>query len=97
MPSPDSSPQERPPGEIELPCMPPDRRIVERLEEPLTEQVEYCIHAGNPCILFVDWDYAEDWSGLYVRVIPAETLGAALRVDAAEFWAAVRRVQGLSG
>ena len=81
--------------EIDLPCAPPDRLIVERLDEPLPEGVEYCIAAGKPCIFFVDWDYAEDWSGAFVHVISPDALGAAPRVDAAEFWAAVRRVHGL--
>ena len=82
---------------IELPCMPADRPIVERLEEPVLETVEYCILGEDPCLLFVDWDYAEDWSGTFVRVIPSETLSSARRVEVQEFWAVVRRGQGLIG
>jgi hypothetical protein len=86
---------EDPPPSIDLTCMPPDRPIAERLEEPLLEAVEYCILGGDPCILFVDWDYAEDWSGTFVRVIPSDALSAAPRIEASEFWTIVRRVQGL--
>jgi hypothetical protein len=84
------------PSEIDLPCMPPDRPIVERLDEPLLEKVEYCMLETSPCILFVDWDYAEDWSGRFVRVIPPHVLSTARRVGEPEFWAAVRGAQGLS-
>ena len=76
--------------------MPPERSILERLHEPFPEAVEYCVLAGSPCVLFVDWDYAEDWSGIFVRVIGPHTLNTARRVDASEFWAAVRHAQGLS-
>ena len=82
---------------IDLLCMPPDRPIVERLDEPIPEQVEYCILEGNPCVHFMDWDYAEDWSGTFVRVISPEMLSSACRIEAAEFWVAVRRVHGLGG
>ena len=91
MPSPECGPKESSPSEIDLPCAPPDRPIIERLEEPLLEKVEYCMLDGSPCILFVDWDYAEDWSGTFVRVFGPHTLSSARRVGAPEFWAAVRR------
>ena len=77
--------------------MPAERPIVERLEEPLLEAVECCVLGDAPCILFVDWDYAEDWSGTYVRVIPSEALSGAPRIEVAEFWAIVRRAQGMNG
>ncbi|MGH8220431.1 MAG: hypothetical protein ACREUT_17995 [Steroidobacteraceae bacterium] len=93
MPSSDSGPEEDRPSDIDLPCMPPDRPVVERLGEPLPDGVEYCILEANPCILFADWDYAEDWSGRFVRVIRPQALSGARRVDASEFWAAVRRIQ----
>lgn len=93
MPSPESGQKESSPSGIDLPCVPPDRPIVERLDEPLPEKVEYCVLDGSPCILFVDWDYAEDWSGTFVRVIDPHTLESARRVDASEFWAVVRRLQ----
>jgi len=76
-----------------LDCMPPDKPVVERIGEPLPEGVECCVLEGNPCILLADWDYAEDWSGTFVRVIQADVLATARRVDASEFWALVRRVQ----
>ena len=84
------------PSASDLPCMPPDRPIVERLDEPIFEQVEYCMLDGCPCLLFVDWDYAEDWSGTFVRVLRPNTLSTARRVGAPPFWAAVREAQGLS-
>lgn len=85
------------PSALDLCCMPPDKPVIERIGEPMTERVEYCILEGNPCVLFVDWEYAEDWSGTFVRVIPPDTLTAACRVDVTEFWAEVRRVQQLDG
>jgi len=97
MPSSDSEARGGPSGEIDLPCAPPDRPILERLDEPIAEAVEYCVLNGNPCILFADWDYAEDWSGPFVRVIPPDALSAAPRIEPAEFWTAVRRAQGLGG
>lgn len=97
MPSRESRPQAAPPADLDLPCMPPDRPILERLDEPLPDGVEFCIFAGQPCILFVDWDYAEDWSGEFVRVIPSDSLSGAPRTQASEFWALVRRGRGLSG
>lgn len=94
MPTSDSDPEENgPPLDIDLPCMPPDRPVVERLGEPLPDGVEYCILEGSPCILFADWDYAEDWSGKFVRVIRPHALIAAPRIDASEFWTIVRRKQ----
>jgi hypothetical protein len=78
------------PSPVDLPCMPPDRPVVERLEEPVLENVEYCMLDGSPCMLVVDWDYAEDWSGTFVRVIGPDTLRTAARVSVSEFWAAVR-------
>ena len=97
MPSIESGPEEAPPSDIDLPCMPPDRPIIERLGEPLPEGVEFCVLDGKPCILFADWDYAESWSGTFVRVIRPDTLSSARRVGASEFWAIVRRVQGKTG
>jgi hypothetical protein len=93
MPSPESGQKDSPPSDIDLPCMPPDRPIVERLDEPLLEKVEYCMLDDSPCILFVDWDYAEDWSGTFVRVIRPHMLSTARRVGASEFWVAVRCAQ----
>jgi hypothetical protein len=96
MPSSDSGEKRGSPSYIDLPCMPPDRPVAERLDEPLCERVEYCLYEGNPCILFVDWDYAEDWSGEFVQVMGPEALSAAPRVSVSEFWVAVRRVQSLN-
>lgn len=94
MPSGESHQKDASPSVGDLPCMPPEQPISKRLDEPLLEDVEYCLLDGSPCILFVDWDYAEDWSGTFVRVIRAHTLSSARRVSASEFWAAVRQRQG---
>jgi hypothetical protein len=69
-------------------------RIVQRLDEPI-EAGDCCIHEGHPCILFGDWDYAEDWSGEFVRVVPPDSLADAPRLTVRQFWALVRRVHSL--
>jgi len=77
----------------DLPCEPPSLRVLERLDEPIHAPGVCCVHGGSPCILFDDWDYAEDWSGEFVRVITRpETLTAATRVSTEEFWALVRQL-----
>ncbi len=77
---------------LELPCEPPSRRVLDRLEEPIIEPGVCCVHRGSPCILFDDWDYAEDWSGEFVRVVEPEPLSAAPRISTEEFWALVRQL-----
>jgi len=78
---------------LELPCAPPDRPIRERLDEPLGEEGEFCRIDGRPCIVFAEWDYAEDWSGEFVRVIAPRTVIPEERLDAHRFWALVRSLQ----
>ncbi len=78
-----------------LPCEPASKRIIERLDEPIEAPGECRVHAGKPCILFWDWDYAEDWSGEFVRAIPHSALNDAPKITCAEFWALVRRTHGL--
>jgi hypothetical protein len=75
---------------IDLPCEPPSKRVIERLGEPIPEQGECCLYLGKPHIVFRDWDYAEDWSGEFVRVVHPQTLVGAGQVSAAEFWSVVR-------
>ena len=41
----------------------------DRLGEPIDPAGDCCVYEGRPCILFGDWDYAEDWSGEFVREI----------------------------
>ena len=90
---PEKPPGPRPPSALALPCAPPDKRVLERLHEPVPEEAEFRILYGRPCILFQGWDYAEDWSGTFVEVIAHETLREAQAVSAAEFWILVREVQ----
>jgi hypothetical protein len=84
-------------ADITLPCESPEKPILERLDEPMPEAGEYCVHEGRPCILFSDWDYAEDWSGRFVRTLQPSLLAAAARIGAAEFWSLVRDVQNANG
>jgi hypothetical protein len=81
-------------ADFELPCEAPTKPIIERLGEPIPEPGEYCVHEGRPCILFSDWDYAEDWSGRFVRTVQPAMLTGAARIGPAEFWSLVREVQG---
>jgi hypothetical protein len=87
---------EQPLPDIRLGCEPPTRRIVDRLDEPLQNPGECRLYRGRPCLLFEDWDYAEDWSGEYVRVIAPQPLTAAGKLSTAEFWALVRKLHALS-
>ncbi len=93
MPTDRSPPPERLVPRIELPCAPPDKPIRERLDEPLGPEGEFRLLAGRPCILFASWDYAEDWSGDFVRAVDHRALEQAQRITAAEFWLHVRELQ----
>jgi hypothetical protein len=84
-------------ADLDLPCEAPSKPIFERLGEPIPEAGEYCVHEGRPCILFSDWDYAEDWSGRFVRTVQPLALAGAAKVGATEFWSLVREVQGAAG
>jgi hypothetical protein len=79
-----------------LPCEPPERQVIERLNEPIDEAGQCCLKDGRPCILFSSWDYAEDWSGTFVRVVPHSALLDAPAISRAEFWTLVRKVHGLA-
>lgn len=89
-----ASGENRRPAPLELPCEPPSRRVVERLDEPI-EAGECRLYEGAPCILFEDWDYAEDWSGEFVQTLPPEVLASAPILSVSEFWALVRRVHAV--
>ena len=52
---------------------------------------ECCAYDGRPCILFGDWDYAEDWSGEFVRDMHPFVLIGAPVITADAFWQMVRR------
>ena len=83
--------KERDIASLELPCMPPDKPIRERLNEPVGEEGAFFLIDGRPCILFAEWDYAEDWSGEFVRPIePPGAASPAQPLAAAEFWALVQ-------
>jgi hypothetical protein len=90
------SESDQPEGGIDLPCEPPPKPIVERLDEPIHEAAECCIVAGQPYLVFDDWDYAEDWAGEFVRVVHPDTLTGRMTIAPTDFWALVRRVHGLS-
>jgi hypothetical protein len=60
-------------------------RVVDRLEEPIDEEEEPCVLDGRPCLLFGMWDYAEDWSGEYVRELHPFLLLRAPKVSVVEF------------
>jgi hypothetical protein len=81
---------------IDLPCAPPDKPVRERLGEPVPPEGEFCVFQGRPCIWFRSWDYAEDWSGEFVRVVQPDSLSGASHLSGTEFWALVRRVQGIA-
>jgi hypothetical protein len=91
-----SAPKDLPSASTELPYEPPTRRILERLDEPISSPGVCCVHEGIPCLLFDDWDYAEDWSGEFVRMVEPAPLCAAPRVSTEEFWALVRRLHTAS-
>ncbi len=53
---------------------PPDPNFVptpirRRVSEPIPAEAECYVLAGRPHLLFANWDYAEDWSGEYVREV----------------------------
>ena len=72
------------------------KRIVERLDEVIDEEGEPRVLDGRPCVLFGMWDYAEDWSGEYVRELHPFLLLHTPTLTVAEFWALVRKVHGLT-
>ena len=51
--------------------------IREQLDEPIDPEGECCVLNGKPYILYGMWDYAEDWSGEFVREVhPFMLIGA---------------------
>ncbi len=71
-----------------LPTPPGFKRtpICEQMGSPIHPDGECCVLDGRPCILFGMQDYAEDWSGEFVREIHPFTLIGAPKVAPAEFW-----------
>ena len=43
--------------------------VRERTNEPIPAEAECYLLEGRPHLLFANWDYAEDWSGVYVREV----------------------------
>ena len=65
--------------------------IRELLDEPIDPEGECCVLNGRPYILFGMWDYAEDWSGQFVRGVHPFTLIGAPTITVEEFWRLVRQ------
>ena len=61
------------------------------LDEPIDPLAECCVYNGSPCILYGDCDYAEDWSGEFVREMHPFVLIGAPKLTADAFWQMVRR------
>ena len=64
--------------------------ISEQLDEPIDPEGDCCVLGGKPYILFGMWDYAEDWSGEFVREVHPFLLLSAPEVSREEFWKLVR-------
>jgi hypothetical protein len=43
--------------------------VREWLSEPLEPEAKCYVFDGKPYLLYPDWDYAEDWSGDYLREV----------------------------
>lgn len=75
---------------------PPDfkpKPIRDRIGEPIDPEGECCSLDGRPCILYADLDYAEDWSGEFIREIHPFLLIGAPNITIEEFWNLVRANQ----
>lgn len=72
-----------------------EKRVVDRLDEPIPEEGDPCIWKGRPCILYGMWDMAEDWSGELVTFPHPYAVAGSLKIGVSEFWALVRQVHGL--
>jgi hypothetical protein len=64
--------------------------IREQLDTSIDPAGQCCDLDGQPCILFADWDYGEDWSGEFVREVHPFTLIRARKISVEEFWTLVR-------
>ena len=64
--------------------------IRDQLDSPIDPEGDCCVLGGKPYNLFGMWDYAEDWSGEFVREVhPFLLLGAPV-ITREEFWKLVR-------
>lgn len=67
-------------------------RVLDRLDETLSQEGELCDLDGHPCILYGGRQVAEDWSGEYVDPdLHPFALTEASRLTVSQFWALVRR------
>ena len=76
----------------QLPPPPEFKRtpIREMLDTPIDPHGECRVLEGRPCIPYGMEDYAEDWSGEFVREVHPFALLSAPKVTAEEFWRLVR-------
>lgn len=70
--------------------------IRDKPNEPIDPAGECYVMNGQPYLLFSDWDYAEDWSGEFVREIHPFAVLDGFPVEAAGWWQLVRRRQAES-
>ena len=56
-----------------------------------------CVLEGKPYILYGMWDYAEDWSGEFVREVHPFTLLSAPTITTEAFWNMVRAIEAERG
>jgi hypothetical protein len=68
--------------------------IRERLTEPLHAEAECYVLAGRPHLLFASWDYAEDWSGEYVREVHPFAVLAGQEIGEQKWRARLQQLQG---
>jgi hypothetical protein len=70
--------------------------ISDRLGEPIDAEAGFVLRNGEPCLLFGNWDYGEDWSGEFVREThPFSLIGeGCVKVTPEGWWAVVRRTHG---
>ena len=68
------------------------KRVLEHLDEPIPPAGRPCLFEGRPCILYMDWDFAQDWSGEHVRELHPFTLLRAPELSVADFWSLVRKL-----
>ena len=64
--------------------------IRDRIGEPIDPEGDCRLLDGQPCILYGDWDYAEDWSGEFMREIHPFTLPGKPKISVEAFWDLVR-------
>ena len=57
----------------------------EWLDEPIDPEGERCVLNGKPYVLYGMWDYAEDWSGEFLREVHPFMLIGAPKLTVEEF------------